>query len=189
VSTWKFDPAHTSIEFVAKHMMITNVKGHFTSFDGEIVEQGEDPLTAVVDFTIQADSLTTGNEQRDGHLRSPDFLDAAAHPTIAFKSTKVESRGGDRYAFTGDLTIRGVTRPVELDVSLEGKATSMQGKKLYAFNATTSFNRKDFGLNWNVALEAGGWLVGEQVKINIDAEIVEESLLPAEATASAQSAQ
>jgi polyisoprenoid-binding protein YceI len=189
VSTWKFDPAHTSIEFVAKHMMITNVKGHFKIFDGQIVEQGEDPLTAVVDVTIQTASLETGAEQRDGHLRSPDFFDVANYPTITFHSTKVESRGGDRYAFAGDLTIRGVTRPVELDVTLEGKATSMQGKKVYAFNATTSFNRKDFGLNWNVALETGGWLVGEQVKINIDAEIVEESLPPAEATASAQSAQ
>jgi len=189
MSTWKFDPAHTSIEFVAKHMMITNVKGHFKSFDGQIVEQGEDPLTAVVEVTIQAESINTGNEQRDGHLRSPDFFDAASYPTITFKSAKVESRGGDRYAFTGDLTIRGVTRPVELDVTIDGKATSMQGKKIYAFNATTSFNRKDFGLNWNVALETGGWLVGEQVKINIDSEIVEMSELPVEAAASAQSAQ
>jgi polyisoprenoid-binding protein YceI len=188
MSTWKFDPAHSSIEFVAKHMMITNVKGRFKSFDGQIVEQGEDPLTAVVDVTIQAASLETGSDQRDGHLRSPDFLDAATYPTIAFHSTKVEPRGEDRYAFTGDLTIHGVTRPVELDVSIDGKTTNMQGKKLYAFNATTSFNRKDFGLNWNVALETGGWLVGEQIKITIDAEIVEESLAPADAAQVAQAA-
>jgi polyisoprenoid-binding protein YceI len=189
MSTWKFDPNHSSIEFVAKHMMITNVKGHFKSFDGEILEQGEDPATAVVDVTIQAASLDTGSDQRDGHLRSPDFLDAANYPTITFKSTKVEPRGGDRYAFTGDLTIHGMTRPVELDVTLDGKATNMQGQKIYAFNATTSFNRKDFGLNWNVALETGGWLVGEQIKINIDSEIVEVSPAPAEAAQTAQAAQ
>jgi len=186
LSTWKFDYAHSSIEFVAKHMMITNVKGRFNSFDGQIVEQGEDPLTAVVEVTIQTDSVDTGSAQRDGHLRSPDFFDVTNYPTITFKSNKVESRGGDRYAFTGDLTVHGVTRPVELDVTIDGKATSMQGKKVYAFNATTSFNRKDFGLNWNVALETGGWLVGEQIKINIESEIVEESPVPAEAAQAAQ---
>jgi polyisoprenoid-binding protein YceI len=186
MSIWKFDPAHTTVEFVAKHMMITNVKGRFKSFDGEITVDGEDPETAIVNVTFETASVDTGHGQRDGHLRSPDFFDADNFPHVFFKSTKVETLGEDHFKITGDLTVRDVTRPVELDTHIDGKIKDMQGKQRYAFSATTSFNRKDFGLNWNVALEAGGWLVGEQVKINIDAEIVEEALVPAEAAQAAQ---
>jgi polyisoprenoid-binding protein YceI len=186
MSTWKFDPAHTTVEFVAKHMMITNVKGRFKSFDGEIAVDGEDPETAIVNVTFETASVDTGHDQRDGHLRSPDFFDVTNFPNITFKSTKVELLGEDHFKVTGDLTVRDVTRPVELDTHVDGKIKDMQGKQRAAFSATTSFNRKDYGLNWNVALEAGGWLVGEQVKINIDAEIVEESAVPAEAAQAAQ---
>jgi len=186
MSTWKFDPAHTTVEFVAKHMMITNVKGRFKSFAGEIAVDGEDPETAIVNVTFETASVDTGHDQRDGHLRSPDFFDVTNFPSITFKSTKVEKLGADRFKVAGDLTVRNVTRPVELDTHVDGKIKDMQGKQRYAFSAATSFNRKDYGLNWNVALEAGGWLVGEQVKINIDAEIVEESPVPAEAAQAAQ---
>jgi polyisoprenoid-binding protein YceI len=185
MSTWKIDAAHSAIEFVAKHMMITNVKGRFNTFDGEIIVDGEDPETAVVNVTFETASVDTGHDQRDGHLRSPDFFDAATFPNITFTSTKVEKLREDHFKVTGDLTIRDVTLPVELDMNVDGKIKDMQGKQRYAFSASTSFNRKDFGLNWNVALEAGGWLVGEQVKINIDAEIVEESPVAAEVTQSA----
>jgi polyisoprenoid-binding protein YceI len=185
MSTWKIDAAHSTIEFVAKHMMITNVKGRFKTFDGEIIVDGEDPETAVVNVTFETASVDTGHDQRDGHLRSPDFFDAATFPNITFTSTKVEKLREDHFKVTGDLTIRDVTRPVVLDMNVDGKIKDMQGKQRYAFSATTSFNRKDFGLNWNVALEAGGWLVGEQVKINIDAEIVEEAPVAAEVTQSA----
>jgi len=185
MSIWKIDAAHSTIEFVAKHMMITNVKGRFKTFDGEIIVDGEDPETAVVNVTFETASVDTGHDQRDGHLRSPDFFDAATFPNITFTSTKVEKLREDHFKVTGDLTIRDVTRPVELDMNVDGKIKDMQGKQRYAFSATTSFNRKDFGLNWNVALEAGGWLVGEQVKINIDAEIVEEAPVAAEVTQSA----
>jgi polyisoprenoid-binding protein YceI len=186
MSTWKFDPAHTTVEFVAKHMMITNVKGRFNSFDGEITVDGEDPETAIVNITFETASVDTGHGQRDGHLRSPDFFDVDNFPHVFFKSTKVETLGEDHFKVAGDLTVRDVTRPVELDTHIDGKIKDMQGKQRYAFSATTSFNRKDFGLNWNVALEAGGWLVGEQIKINIDAEIVEEAPVPAEAAQAAQ---
>src|SRR5689334_22784833 len=119
MSTWKIDTAHSTIEFVAKHMMITNVKGRFKTFDGEIIVDGEDPETAVVNVTFETASVDTGHDQRDGHLRSPDFFDAATFPNITFTSTKVEKLREDHFKVTGDLTIRDVTRPVELDMNVD----------------------------------------------------------------------
>jgi polyisoprenoid-binding protein YceI len=169
---WDIDTTHSSIEFTAKHMMVTNVKGRFTRFSGDAHLDETNPANSRVDVTIDLASLTTGTEGRDNHLRSADFFDVENHPTATFNSTKVEKVGEDRLRVTGDLTIRGVTKPVTLDATVEGKVKDMQGKDRYGFTATTSFSRKDFGLEWNVALESGGWLVSDKITIAIDAQVV-----------------
>lgn len=176
---WDIDTAHSSIEFTAKHMMVTNVKGRFTRFSGDAHLDETNPANSRVDVTIDLASLTTGTEGRDNHLRSADFFDVENHPTATFYSTKVEKVGEDRLRVTGDLTIRGVTKPVTLDVTVEGKVKDMQGKDRYGFTATTSFSRKDFGLEWNVALESGGWLVSDQVKISLEVEVVDKAAVAA----------
>lgn len=173
-STWDFDPAHTSVEFKVKHMMITTVKGRFTSVHGRIIGDVEDPTQAEVDVVIDAATVDTRNDQRDAHLRSADFLDVENFPQITFKSTRVERVSDDRVKVTGDLTIRGVTREVTLDVEISGVGKTPFGTEVGGLTATTSINRKDFGLNWNVALEAGGWLVGDEIKVEIDIEAVKQ---------------
>ena len=169
---WDIDTAHSTIEFIAKHMMVTNVRGRFTNFSGDAHLDEEHPEQSRVDVTIDLASLTTGAEARDNHLRSADFFDVAEYPTATFHSTKVERRGEDRLLVTGDLTIRGITKPVTLDVTVEGKFKDMQGKERYGFSASTSFSRKEFGLEWNVALESGGWLVSDKITIAIDAQVI-----------------
>jgi polyisoprenoid-binding protein YceI len=186
LTTWKIDPAHSSIEFAAKYMMLTNVKGRFKTFSGEVTAKDENPQTAVANVTIETASVDSGSDQRDGHLRSPDFFDVENYPTITFKSKKVDPAGDQQYKVIGDLTIHGVTREVVLDVSIEGKAKDMRGNERYSLTLQTSISRKDFGLNWNVALEAGGWLVSDQIKINIDAQVVEPAPVTAESAQAAQ---
>ncbi len=171
-TVWKIDAAHTTLEFAVRHMMIATVKGHFTDVQGTVITTGDDPTTAVVDVTIPAASINTRNEQRDAHLRSADFLDAEIHPTVTFQSTGVERAGGDKLRLRGDLTIRGTTFPVVLDVTVEGRGRDPWGGERSAFSATTKINRQEFGLRWNQALETGGVLVGDEVKISIDAEFV-----------------
>jgi polyisoprenoid-binding protein YceI len=170
--TWEFDTAHTTIDFTAKHMMVTNVRGRFTSFSGDAHIDEVNPAHSKVDVSIDLASLTTGNEGRDNHLRSADFFDVENHPTATFHSTKVEPLSKDHLRVTGDLTIRGATKPVTLDVNIEGKFKDMQGKDRYGFTASTSFSRKEFGLEWNVALESGGWLVSDKITIAIDAQVI-----------------
>jgi polyisoprenoid-binding protein YceI len=170
---WEFDKAHTSIGFSTKHMMVSTVRGRFESFDGVVDLNEPNPADSHVDVTINAASVNTNEPRRDGHLKSPDFFDAENYPTITYKSTKVEKLSNDTYRVTGDLTIRDVTREVPLDVKYEGETRGMQGERRAGFTITTSITRKDFELNWNVALEAGGWLVGGIVKIEIDAEVFE----------------
>jgi polyisoprenoid-binding protein YceI len=170
---WEFDPAHTVIEFSAKHMMVTTVKGRFTKFSGKIDLDEPEHTASQVEFTIEADSLSTGDPNRDNHLRSPDFLDVAKYPTINFKSTRVEKLDDDHARVYGDLTIRDVTKPVTLEVTREGETKNMKGERLAGYSVHTSINRKDWGLVWNVALETGGVLVGEKININIDAEVFE----------------
>ncbi len=169
---WDIDTAHSTIEFIAKHMMVTNVRGRFTNFSGDAHLDEEHPEQSRVDVTIDLASLMTGAEARDNHLRSADFFDVAEYPTATFHSTKVERRGEDRLLVTGDLTIRGITKPMTLDVTVEGKFKDMQGKERYGFSASTSFSRKEFGLEWNVALESGGWLVSDKITIAIDAQVI-----------------
>jgi polyisoprenoid-binding protein YceI len=180
---WGIDPAHTLIEFSAKHMMVTTVKGHFTKFSGDIEIDEQHPDASRVDITIEAASLDTGMAPRDQHLRSADFLDVEHFPTITYKSKRVEVKGENHATVVGDLTIRGVTREVPLDVSLEGQQKGMDGKRRAGFSINAKLSRKDFGLEWNVALESGGWLVSDAVKVNVEAEVVETLTTAANATA------
>lgn len=174
-TTWELDQAHTLVEFSAKHMMITTVKGRFSNVQGTIVTDMADHSKASVEVTIDAATIDTHDAQRDGHLKSPDFLDVANFPTITFKSTKVLAEDVMHLNVVGDLTIHGVTRQVELDTELTGQGTTPYGTTVAGFTANTTISRKDFDLTWNVALEAGGVLVGDQIKINIEGEAVKKS--------------
>lgn len=179
---WEIDSAHTVIEFSAKHMMVTTVKGRFTKFSGKIDLDEANPAASFVDITIDTNSVSTGDEKRDGHLRSPDFFDVERYPTITYKSTRVEQLDGDHARISGDLTIKGISRPVTLEVAREGETKNMRGERLMGFSVRTSINRKEWGLNWNVALETGGVLVGEKINIAIDAEVFEPAAAAAEAS-------
>ena len=158
-TTWKLDPAHTLVEFSAKHLMITTVKGRITDVEGTIISDDEDPKTASVEVTLKAASLDTRTDQRDQHLRSADFLDVEKYPEIKFRSTRIQ---GDKQSFrmTGDLTIRDVTRPITLDATFEGRTRDPWGGERIGFSATGKFDRREFGLTWNQALETGGVVVG-----------------------------
>ena len=170
LTTYTLDPAHTSVEFSGKHMMFTTVKGHFRKVDGTIQLDPSDLSKAVVDVTIDAGSLESGQEMRDGHLKGEDFLHVGEHPNLTFKSTSVEPTDATHAKVHGDLTIRGTSKPVVLDAELSGFGTSPYGKKVAGFSATTRINRSDWGLTWNVGLEAGGLLVSDEIKISIDVE-------------------
>jgi polyisoprenoid-binding protein YceI len=172
VSTWKIDPSHSLVEFSVRHMMVTTVKGRFADLSGTIQFDPAHLAGAQVDVEIAAASITTHDDQRDAHLRSPDFLDSEAFPTLRFVSTRVEPLDGDRARVYGDLTIRGVTREVVLDAEFNGSGRSPYGMTVAGFTAHTSFNRKDFDLNWNVALETGGWLVSDTIKVSLEIEAV-----------------
>ena len=166
-TTWKTDPTHTDVQFSAKHMMVTTVRGKFTDVEGTLSIDEAHPAASSGSFTVRSASLNTGVEQRDGHLRSADFFDAERYPDITFVSTGVQAKRGNDYVVTGDLTIRDATRSVAFDVEYLGTYQGFQGQRA-GFRATTKLNREDFGLTWNVALEQGGWLVGKEIKLEID---------------------
>jgi polyisoprenoid-binding protein YceI len=171
VGTYTLDRTHTTLAFVAKHMMFTKVRGHFGEFEGTLTV-GDSPETSSAEVTIKVDSITTGVEQRDGHLRSADFFEIETYPEMTFRSTKIEWVGGNALRVTGDLTIRGVTREVVLDAEYEGAVVDMQGGIRAAFSARTEIDREDWGITWNMALEAGGVVVSKKVTIEIDTETV-----------------
>lgn len=168
---WSLDPAHSEVSFKVKHMMITSVTGYLKDFDVEVDSQGEEFDNADVKFVAKMKSLTTGNEDRDAHLRSADFFDVDKNAELVFKSTRY-SRDGDDITLEGDLTIRGVTKPIVLDVEFGGVQKDPWGNTRAGFTVTGKLNRKEFGLNWNTALESGGVLVGDEVKINCEIELV-----------------
>jgi len=172
MATWKFDSAHTSASFSARHMMVTTVRGTFAPPTGTLEFDPENPAAAHVEAQLDATTLSSGVTDRDNHLRSADFLDVANYPTITFKSTKVELTGGDEANVTGDLTIRGVTHPVVLKAEYLGKVNSPFGDTRVGFTASTKINREDWGLTWNVGIEAGGVLVGKEIKIELDLEAI-----------------
>jgi polyisoprenoid-binding protein YceI len=172
--TWKIDPAHSSIQFSVRHMMISTVRGRFRDFSGEIEFNPDHPEQTTVFARIDASSIDTDVADRDNHLRSPDFLDAEAYPYLVFESKRVERTGEETARLIGDLTIRETTREVALDVEYQGMAQSPWGTTSVGFAASGTLNRKDWGLTWNQALETGGMLVGDKVKINIEVELVKE---------------
>jgi len=172
-SVWHIDPRHSLVEFSVRHMMLSRVRGRFTGVSGTIIDAAEDPKYSSVKAEIDVTSLVTGDPQRDEHLQSPDFFDVANHPTITFESRRV-SGPREHYKVLGDLTIRGQTREVTLDVTFNGTATNPMGQSVAGFRVETEINRKDFGLNWNMALEAGGFLVGDTARIEIELEAVKQ---------------
>ena len=167
--TYRLDAAHSHVGFSVRHLMVSKTKGRFGDVAGTIVV-GEDVLESSVEVEIAVLSIDTSDETRDGHLRSPDFLDAGAFPTITYRSTKVISSGAGTWKLEGDLTVRGVTQSVPLTFSFEGGARDPWGGARLGFTARTELDREAFGLTWNQALETGGVLVGKQVRIDIDAE-------------------
>jgi polyisoprenoid-binding protein YceI len=169
--TWNIDASHTSLEFAVKHMAISTVRGRLKAIGGTVTTADDGTLEAV-EATLDASSIETGEGQRDGHLKSPDFLHAEAHPTISFKSTKIEKKGGNDYTVTGDLTIRGETKSVLLAVETVAPIKDPYGMHRTAASGTTKFSRKEWGLVWNQVLELGALLVGDEVKVSLDVEAV-----------------
>ncbi len=169
---WDFDLVHSSINFWVRHMMVSKVHGRFTKWTGTIEMDEAHPASSRVEVQIDASSIDTKEAQRDTHLRSQDFLDAEKHPHILFRSTGVEPSGDKRFRLTGDLSIRGTSRPIVLDVEYAGRMKDPWGGERAGFSAHASLDRKDFGLTWNQVLEAGGILVGDKVEINIEVEAV-----------------
>lgn len=179
MSTWIIDTAHTEIGFKVKHLVISTVSGKFTKFEGKLEGDPADLTKAQISFSADIDSITTGNEQRDGHLKSGDFFDAANHPKIIFKSTAIVGKGGNEYKVTGDLTIRNTTKPVTLNVEFGGIQNNLYGQTVAGFEITGKINRQDYGLSWSAVTEAGGIVVADEVKLTIDAELVKEVKEPA----------
>ncbi len=172
--SWKIDASHSQITFSVRHMMISNVHGRFENFTGEVDFNEADPTKSSVDITIDPATINTRDEKRDGHLRSPDFFDVAKFPTVTFKSTRIQKVDDNHGIIYGDLTIRGVTREVALTTEYAGQS-AIWGRTSAGFDASTRINRKQWGLTWNAALESGGMLVGDDININIELEIVKEA--------------
>ncbi len=166
--TWRIDPLHSDLTITARHLMVAKVRGTFEDLDATIVV-AEDPSQSTVEIEAKAASVTTGTRDRDAHLRSADFLDAEQHPLITFRSTDL-APAGRKWKLTGDLTIRGVTRPVQFDLTFEGATTDPYGTIKAGFTAVGEIERRDWGLTWNVPLENGGMLVSEKFKIEFDIE-------------------
>lgn len=172
--SWTIDSSHSRAGFSVRHMMITNVRGEFQKLTGTVDFVEADPAKSTVDVQIDAASINTRDEKRDGHLRSADFFDVERYPTINFKTRRAERLSASQGRLIGDLTIRGITREVVLDVEYAGQAKGPYGNVNAGFTAKTNFNRKDWGLNWNVALETGGVLVGDTVSIDIELELIKQ---------------
>ncbi|SDN40705.1 Polyisoprenoid-binding protein YceI [Psychrobacillus sp. OK028] len=171
MTKFNLDAAHSMIDFSVKHMMVSKVKGSFTNFTADLEGNTEDLTGATISFDIDVKSINTNNEDRDNHLRSADFFDIETYPSIKFVATDIKKKADGEYDVTGDLTIKDVTKPVTFDVEYGGKGTNPWGQEVVAFSADTKVNRKEFGLTWNQALETGGVLVGEDIKINVELEL------------------
>ena len=171
-TTWQLDPSHTTVEFAIKHMMFSAVKGRFAGARGAMVVDEADPARSTVEAEIDAASVDTREPDRDAHLRSADFFDAGRYPTLTFRSTRVDALGPGRLRVLGALTIRDVTRTVALDATINGRGVDPDGREIAGISAVATISRRDFGLTWNVALEAGGVLVGDAVTIALEIEAV-----------------
>lgn len=171
---YTLDPAHTQIGFVARHAMVTKVRGAFNEFEGSGHFDGDDPAKSTVSVTIKAASIDTRNEQRDGHLRTNDFLDAPNFPDITFASTGIEQLDDTNFRVTGDLTIKDVTRPLSIDFEFQGSATDPYGNLRVGFEGSVPISRKDYGITWNAALEGGGVLVGDKVVLEFEVSAIRQ---------------
>jgi polyisoprenoid-binding protein YceI len=178
---FQIDASHSEIQFSVRHMMVSKARGVFEKWSGTVALNPEHPEQTTVEVSIDASSINTRDGQRDGHLKSPDFLAVEQFPTLDFKSTRVEVTGKTTAKLYGDLTIRGVSKPVVVDVEYQGSAKSPWGTTSYGFSGSTKINREDWGLNWNAALETGGWLVGKEVQIDIELELVQAAEQAAQA--------
>ena len=173
--TYTIDPAHSRIGFVARHAMVTKVRGSFNAFSGSGYFDADHPENSKLELIVQAASIDTGNADRDAHLRSNDFFDMDAYPEITFSSTAIERVDDEHYRVSGDLTIKGVSRPVSVDFELSGSATDPFGNQRIGLEGTTTINRKDFGVTWNAPLEAGGVLVSEKVVLEFDVSAIKSA--------------
>lgn len=177
--TWQIDATHSQATFSVKHMMISTVKGHFEVLSGQLELDEQHPENSWVEAQVDVASINTRDAKRDGHLRSPDFFDVEKYPTITFKSTKITPLGNNEYRVTGNLTLHGITKEETFHAEYSGQVKDLYGMQRAAFNVTGKINRKDYGLNWNVALETGGVLVAEEVKIEIDLAVVQKAAVTA----------
>lgn len=171
--TFSLDPAHSVVGFVVRHMMIAKVRGRFGGVSAELVVS-DDPLASTLSVDIDVSTIDTGSEDRDGHLRSPDFLDVENHPTLTYRSTGLIPGSGEDFRLDGELSLHGVTQTVPLDVTFEGVGTDPWGNQRVGFTASGEIDREAFGLTWNQSLETGGVLVGKTVKLEIEAELVRQ---------------
>ena len=183
MATWNIDPVHSEVTFKVKHLVISTVTGRFKKFSGSVESGKEDFSDARVQFTIDVNSIDTGNEQRDGHLKSPDFFDTANHPEIKFVSKKIINNGDGSYEFTGDLTVRDITKTVDLRAEFGGVQKDFYGNTVAGFEISGKINRKEFGLHWNGVTEAGSIVVSDEVKLFVNVEIVKQVPVTAAATA------
>jgi len=173
-TAWAIDPSHSVVEFAVKHMMFATVKGRFASFTGQVVTEPDDPTEGTVHFTIDAESIDTRDAKRDEHLRSNDFFGVGDNPQLVFTSTRVEHVPGPTFRVHGDLTIKGVTRPVVLDAVFNGSGVNPWGQTVASWSATAEIDREEWGMTFNAALEGGGVLVGKEVKVAIEIEAVRQ---------------
>ena len=172
---WILDPSHSEVGFKIRHLMVTNVSGSFNSFSATAETTGEDFSNATVEFSADTDSITTNSEQRDQHLKSADFFDTASFPKITFKATQFKKIDEEEYELTGDLTMKDVTRPVKLKAEFGGVAKDPWGNTKAGFTVTGKINRKDFGLNWNTALETGGVMLSEEVRLHSEIQLIKQA--------------
>lgn len=175
MAKWTIDPAHSEVYFKIRHLVISTVTGSFKKFEGEVEAEKEDFTDAKIKFSADIDSIDTNADQRDTHLKSEDFFDAASHPRLTFKSTKVVKKSDTDYIVNGDLTIKGITKPVELNVEFGGGAKDLYGQTKAGFEVTGKINRQDFGLTWNALTEAGGLVVSDDVKLIMSIQIIKQA--------------
>ena len=173
--TWKIDGSHSTAAFTVRHMMVSNVRGSFGKVEGTIVYDGTNVGGVKADATIDATTITTNNEKRDAHLKSPDFFDVNGFPTITFKSKRAEAAGQGRFRLIGDLTMRGTTKEVVLEVEGPTDPVTVQNSQRIGATATTTLNRKDFGVSWSRAMDGGGYVVGDEVKVTLELELIKQT--------------
>jgi polyisoprenoid-binding protein YceI len=173
---WILDPTHADVQFKVRHMMVSTVTGHFKQFNATVETQGDDISTAKVHFTADMSSITTNNEQRDGHLLSGDFFDVENHPQLIFEGGKMEKTGDENYRIAGTLTMRGVTKPITLDVEYGGMVQDPWGNTRVGFEINGKLNRKDYGVSWSAVTEAGGLVVADEVKLHANVEFIKEQV-------------